>query len=144
MHTYRNSLFAAVVVLMQVFSTQALARDISAVEGQKSKIVFRLYQATYGAQLRCSDSPEWAHLGKTLDRFRSTYPELIQLVDKSRYFTAAKENFQGFMIANPTSKMSEKNLTKECETLESILRSLIDAPGGNDAVAGYVQQLKAS
>lgn len=142
MRKYRKFWMAFAMLMSSQLLSPALARDISPAEGKKTKIVFRLYQATYGAQLRCGDSPAWGNLGQTLQRFRSTYPELIQLVDGSRYFAAAKENYQGFLIANPTSKVSETNLTKECESLEWILRSLVDGPGGKEAVAGYVQQLK--
>ncbi len=143
MHIGRNFMLAGLVFFMQAIPTAALAEGTPATPVEKAKVVSRLYQATYGAQLRCGASPEWATHGKTLERFRSTYPELIQLVDSSPYFPAAKEGFQGFLVANPPSKVSEKNLTLECESLEAILRSLIDGPGAREAVAGYVQLLKS-
>lgn len=142
-HMLRNLLLAGAVLLTQSVPTLALAQEAAPTEGQKAKVVSRVYQATYGAQLRCGASPEWETHGKTLERFRSTYPELIQLVDSSPFFPVAKESFQGFLVANPPSKVSEKNLTLECESLEAILRSLIDGPGAREAVAGYVQLLKS-
>ena len=39
-------------------------------------------------------------------------------------------------------QVSDEGLRQECQGLESVLRSLVDAPRGAEAVAGYIELLK--
>jgi hypothetical protein len=142
MHTYRHFLSIGFVFLIYSAPTMALAQGKPDVEPQKAKLVSRIYQATYGAQKRCSTSPEGAaNLGKSVELFRSKFPELVRLVDSSPYFGPARDNFQKF-LDDPSTKVSDAALLQECQSVDHILHSLLDAPGGNEAVAEYIQLLK--
>jgi hypothetical protein len=142
MYTYRNFLLFVFVLFVHTAPAKALAQGTPDTERQKEHLVFRLYQATYGAEKRCSASPEGsASIGKSLEIFRSKFPELIRLLDGSPYFGPARDNFQKF-LENPSTKVGDTALLLECESLEYILRSFIDAPGGNEAIAEYIQLLK--
>jgi hypothetical protein len=142
MCTYRNFLLFVFVLFVHTAPTKALAQSTPDTERQKAHLVSRLYQATYGAQKRCSASPEGAtSIEKSLEIFRSKFPELIRLLDGSPYFGPARDNFQKF-LDDPSTKVGDSALLLECQSLEYILRSLIDAPGGNEAVAEYIQLLK--
>jgi len=118
----------------------AHAQRVPDVEEDKAKLVYRLYQATYGAQQRCGASAP-SH-GETLARFRSAYPELVALLDASPYLAQARGRFATLQETGALPQLEEKGLRGECQGLEAILRALLDAPGSAEAVAGYVDILK--
>lgn len=137
MFAFRSLLLACMVTL----PFGAHAQRVPDVEKEKAKLVYRLYQATYGAQQRCGASAGASH-GATLARFRAAYPELVALLDASPYLAQARDRFTTLQESGALPQPDEEGLRGECQRLESILRSLIDAPGSAEAVAGYVDLLK--
>jgi hypothetical protein len=136
MFVFRSFLLACMVTL----PFGAHAQRVPDVEKEKAKLVYRLYQATYGAQQRCGASHS-SH-GETLARFRSAYPELVALLDASPYLAQARDRFTTLLDSGALPQPGEEGLRSECRGLEAILRALIDASGSAQAVAGYVDLLK--
>lgn len=136
MFAFRSLLLACMVTL----PFGAHAQRAPDVEKDKAKLVYRLYQATYGAQQRCGASDPSD--GATLARFRSVYPELVALLDASPYLAQARDRFTTLQDSGALPQPGEAGLRSECQGLEAILRALIDAPGSAEAVAGYVDLLK--
>lgn len=129
----------AFALLLQV---PAHADTQSDSERQKAHVVSRLFQVTYGAQQHCAASPEKsAAVTTAVDQFRATYPELLSLVDSSPYLPRFQENFKKF-LADPARQASGEALVKECQSLEYMLRQLLDTPGGKQATDEYTQLLK--
>ena len=135
MFAFRSFLLACMVTL----PIGAHAQRVPDVEKEKAKLVYRLYQATYGAQQRCGAS---AGHDETLARFRAAYPELVALLDASPYLAQARDRFTALQDSGALPQLDEEGLRRECQGLEAILRALIDAPGSAGAVAGYVDLLK--
>ncbi|MBD8528902.1 MULTISPECIES: hypothetical protein [unclassified Massilia] len=119
----------------------AHAQRVPDVEKEKAKLVYRLYQATYGAQQRCGASAGASH-GETLVRFRAAYPELVGLLDASPYLAQARDRYTALQDSGALPQLDNAGLRRECEGLEAILRALIDAQGSAEAAAGYVDLLK--
>jgi len=134
-----RSLLLAGMVSLSALPTGAHAQRVPDVEKDKAKLVYRLYQATYGAQQRCGVS---AGHGETLARFRAAYPELVGLLDASPYLAQARDRFTALQDSGALPQLDDVGLRRECEGLEAILRALIDAPGSAEAAAGYVDLLK--
>ena len=135
-----RSLLLAGLVCLGALPTGAHAQRAPDVEKERAKLVYRLYQATYGAQQRCGASAP-SH-GETLARFLSAYPELITLLDASPYLAQARDRFTALQDSGALPQLDEEGLRRECRGLEAMLRALIDAPGSAEAVAGYVDILK--
>lgn len=142
MFAYRHLVLTGIVLLGHCLPTDAYAQSMADSERQKAKIISRLYQATYGAQQRCGAATGAQSHRETLARFRASYPELVSLMDSSPHLAAARDRFQVMLDTGALPQASEDGLRKECQALESILRSLVDAPAGAEAVAGYIEVLK--
>src|SRR4051794_25255571 len=126
MHKYRLLLVVTFAILIQAASAGAIAQAPADTERQKAHVVSRLYQATYGAQERCHSSKEASlSLGKAMDQFRSSFPELIRLIDSSPYLPPAKDQFKKF-LSDPSAKVSDEALIQECRGLEYMLRQFVD------------------
>jgi hypothetical protein len=108
------------------------------------RIVWRLYQATFGASARCKMAlPESAGEFETaFDRFSEKYPNLLNLLRSSPYYESARQSF----LQASTSRAAQdtpQSLAAECKGLAQLLRSMIDEPEGQKAVRGYIAQLTA-
>jgi hypothetical protein len=142
MRTCRTHLAVVLAMFFQAAPAVAVAQSTVDVERQKAHVVSRLYQATYGAELRCRPSKEASSsFSKAMDQFRSAFPELMRLIDGSPYLPPAREQFNKF-LADPSAKVSDEALIEECRGLEYMLRLFIEAPGGKDTVNGYLQLLR--
>lgn len=142
MNTRHYFLVIALTVFVQSASTVVFAQASADVEREKTLIVSRLYQSTYGAKERCRPSKEASlSLGKAIKRFRLAYPELMRLVDQSPYLPTARDQFKQF-LADPSAKISDEELVQECQGLESMLLQFVDTPGAKDEMNKFVLLLK--
>lgn len=127
-----GSFFSSVFLLL-THSIGASAQDQSrsGIERQKEMIVSRIAQATDVAQQRCSTTAAAPNHARIYERFRARYPELISLVEHSPYFAPSRDYFQTLLATDGLPRMNEQDLLHECQSLEYMLRALMDAPGGN-------------
>lgn len=142
MRDYRSFFLSAILLLTHSIGASAQDQSTAGIERQKEKIVARMVQATDVAQQRCSTTAAAPNHARTYERFRARYPELISLVEHSPYFAPSRDYFQNLLATDALPKLNEQDLLHECQSLEYMLRALIDAPGGTEAVAGYVELLK--
>jgi hypothetical protein len=106
-------------------------------ERQKTHIVSRMYQATYGVQKQCNQS---ASLNTAIEQVHHAYPELMRLIESSPYLPQAKAEFNSLW-----STSGEQAGIKECQEIENMLRQLLDVShGGRQAVNDMVQALKGN
>jgi hypothetical protein len=131
-----------IVVLIGVLFPPAIFAgtpgDSSAPEKRKSKIVSRLYQATYGSAERCKKAPPdvAAEFQSELTRFVETNGHLMKLVVRSPYYEPARQKFSRHEAIDPARDTPEK-LARECQHLAQLLRSMSDTPEGKKAVKEY-------
>lgn len=106
-------------------------------ERYKALTVSRMYEATYGGQVKCrSDKDALDRLNKTVDQFRHTYPELMRLIESSPYLPQAKEKLK--LNGDPSGKYD----LEECRETENLLREMLIAPDGQQSANYMVQILK--
>ena len=85
--------YLVLIVLLQfILLNGAIAEDQKSEEAQKRKIVSRIYQMTDGSLARCP-TDNIKDFKASLHLFKSTYPELIKLVNDSEYYQDAVRFF---------------------------------------------------
>lgn len=120
----------------------ALAQGTEDMERKKAHIVSRIYQATYGAEKRCSTLNEASiTLADAVKQFRLAYAEITSLVEQSPYFPVAEKDFTKF-LASQAAREDKEELKAECAGLEDMLRQFVKFGGDKQAFAAEIQLLK--
>lgn len=107
-------------------------------ERTKSKLVSRLYQATYGYSEKCSKATLDAakEFENELSRFESQNSNLMNLVTQSPYYKPAQLRFSKYSKIDPT-KDTPESIAKECQFLTSLMREMNDTAKGKEVVREY-------
>ena len=122
-----------------VFPTILTANNLSDEEKKARKYVSRIYQITDGALARCS-SDYIKHFEVTLNKFKKIYPELMSLVNNSKYYQRAVKNFADDIERSKTE--SQEKLSRECQYTEYLLKSMLNTDDGEKSVANAVEVLQ--
>ena len=115
------------------------ANNLTDEEKKIRKYVSRTYQMTDGALARCPSN--YANTFEvTLNKFKSKYPELMHLVNNSKYYQRAVNNFSDD-IERSKNETQEK-LYRECEYMEHLLKTMLDTENGKINVEEAIKILK--
>lgn len=119
------------ILLMFWLIPCVLADDAN--EKMKSKIVSRMYQATFGANEYCQKAlPETRKAFEdTLARFVSKNTKLVKLIEESPYYEQAKATMQ----SNKYKKVED--VDNDCKGLNWMLGSMLDTENGQKALTEY-------
>lgn len=126
-----------------LFSICVTTAQDAPIDREKAKIVSRVYQATYGAEVMCKRfSPqESAQVSAAVLRFKMAYPELMALVEQSSYFEPAKNRFIVKMEKMAASALMEPRKAG-CQEALTLLNQFLDTANGKEGIMDVITQLK--
>lgn len=130
---------STLLVSIIIFPTIITANNLSDEEKKARKYVSRTYQITDGALARCS-SDHISHFEVTLNQFKKTYPELMSLVNNSKYYQRAVKNFADDIERSKTEP--QEKLSRECQYAEHLLKSMLNTDDGKKSVANVIEALQ--
>jgi hypothetical protein len=135
----------SIIYFLLIFSVPdlAAAQVGQTIEQQKKSTIYGLYQITYGAQERCKPFPKEALDIKTaIDQLWIKFPELLPLIDSSPYLSVSRE-FYKTRLADPNiSSESDEQIRGECAYFKSLLVSMVNDAGGQQATKDMIETLK--
>ena len=131
----------AIILVLASLSVTTATRAVESNEAQeraKSKLVSRLYQATYGYSEKCSKAtPETAKdFERELSRFVERNSSLMKLVTESVYYEPAQSRFAKNAKVDPANDTPE-TIAGECKFLVSLMRDMNDTAKGQQSVKEY-------
>jgi hypothetical protein len=127
----------ALLVASFTFVTVSLAQD-SNVERDKARIVKWICAITYGAEeIKCYSPQKSEQLLAAVAKFKKSYPELMNLVQKSPYWDEAKK-----ALSNIFDSAKEREYDNDCQFLLNTLQEFTETESGRKGVVDIIAQLK--
>ncbi|MFW2373391.1 MAG: hypothetical protein ACN4GM_09755 [Gammaproteobacteria bacterium] len=135
----QKALKTSTLLFAIIFPIIVTANSLSDEERKVRKYVSRFYQVTDGALGRCSSD----YIGTfkvTLDKFKSTYPELMSLVNNSKYYQRAVNNFADDIERSKSE--TQKKLSRECQYVDYLLKEMLNTEKGKNSVLNAIKIIK--
>lgn len=112
----------------------------SQIRTPKTEAGFKIFQFTYGAVERCKLAPpESSQAYQTqLDRLKTDYPKLVQLVVESSNYSWYKDELDKVMKSLPQNTQSA---TGDCGAFTFMLKASLDDPMGRKTLEGIADIL---
>ncbi len=127
------------LVFLIFFLSNGFAEELNELEKEKRKIVFRMYEITYGMLQICPDKEvdSFKEIIKNLDE---TYPEFTKLLNESEYHQYAVDLTAKDIIRE--RKKSDESRMPQCSFGKSMTKSLINTPNGQKSVNDMLEKLQ--
>jgi len=133
-----GSLIAVLLLGSFIFAGILSAQD-NGIDRQKAKIVFRVYDITYGTEKICKrhSSQKSEQVSKAVAKFKNTYPELMKLVEQSPYLNRAKK-----LISEEIESIGKNPEYDVCGSRLGLIQELTDTESGRKMVLDTIAELK--